>query len=103
MLYLVNAFQSNILSSLVPYVTSDFQDHSQLNVIYIVANAITAAMYIPLSKILDLWGRHTGFLVMACFALLGLILMAACNNLATFCAAYVSPPFLSRRISKRSC
>lgn len=74
---------------MLPYVTSDFESHSLLNVIYVVANSISAACFIPLSKILDLWGRAEGFLVMVTFATLGLILMAACENLATFCAAYV--------------
>jgi MFS family permease len=91
LLYLVNAFQSAILSSLVPFVTSDFESHSLLNVIYVVANSMTAAVFIPLSKILDLWGRAEGFMIMVFFATLGLVLMAACNNLPTFCAAYVSP------------
>jgi MFS family permease len=76
---------------LLPFVTSDFESHSLLNVIYIVASAIGAAVFIPLSKILDLWGRAEGFLIMATCATLGLVLMAACKNLATFCAAYVSP------------
>ncbi|EAQ85457.1 hypothetical protein CHGG_09471 [Chaetomium globosum CBS 148.51] len=89
LLYLVNAFQSAILSSLVPFVTSDFESHSLLNVIYVVANSMTAAVFIPLSKILDLWGRAEGFMIMVFFATLGLVLMAACNNLPTFCAAYV--------------
>ena len=39
---------------------------------------------------LDVWGRAEGFLVMVCFATLGLILMAVSHNLATFCAAQVS-------------
>ncbi|KAL1836789.1 hypothetical protein VTJ49DRAFT_4646 [Mycothermus thermophilus] len=89
MLYLVNAFQYNILYSLIPYVTSDFQSHSLLNIIFIVANAITSACFIPLAKILDLWGRPQGFAFMCVIATLGLILMAACQNLETFCAAYV--------------
>lgn len=89
MLYFVNAFQSSILSSLLPFVTSDFESHSLLNVIYIVAGAMTSAVFIPMSKILDIWGRAEGFLIMACFATLGLVLMAACQNLTTFCAAYV--------------
>ena len=77
LLYLVNAFQSAILSSLIPFVTSDFESHSLLNVIYVVASAISAAVFIPLSKILDLWGRAEGFLIMASFATLGLVLMAS--------------------------
>ncbi|KAI8882529.1 MFS general substrate transporter [Backusella circina FSU 941] len=89
LLYFVNAMQSSILYNLLPYVTSDFSSHSLLNIIYIVASAITAAVYIPLAKILDLWGRAEGFLIMTVFATLGLVMMAACNNLSTFCAAYV--------------
>ncbi|KAI8641662.1 major facilitator superfamily domain-containing protein [Parasitella parasitica] len=89
LLYFVNAMQSSILYNLIPYVTSDFSSHSLLNVIYVVASAISAAVYIPLAKILDVWGRAEGFLLMATFATLGLVLMAVCQNLATFSAAYV--------------
>ncbi|KAM0284012.1 hypothetical protein ACHAQH_002207 [Verticillium albo-atrum] len=88
-LYLVNGFQSSILYNLMPFVTSDFESHSLLTVINIVANAMTAAVYIPLAKMLDVWGRAEGFLVMTAFATLGLILMATCNSLSTFCAAQV--------------
>ncbi|OBT58447.1 hypothetical protein VE04_01726 [Pseudogymnoascus sp. 24MN13] len=89
LLYFVNAFQSSILYNLLPYVTSEFESHSLLTVIYIVASATSAATYIPLSKVLDVWGRAEGFLIMATFSTLGLILMATCHNLPTFCAAYV--------------
>merc|ERR1712000_88167 len=89
LLYFVNAFQSSILYNLVPFATSDFETHSLLTVIYIVANAMSAAVYIPLAKMLDLWGRAEGFLLMIAFATLGLILMASCGSLSTFCAAQV--------------
>lgn len=89
LLYLVNAFQGAILYSLVPFVTSEFQSHSQLNVIYIVADIMTGVMYIPLSKVLDVWGRAQGFVAMTILAVLGMILMAAGKNFATFCVAYV--------------
>lgn len=106
LLYFVNAFQvcgpqcadvqviadiwqSSILSNTLPYVTSDYDTHSLLNVIYIVADAMTAAVYIPLAKVLDVWGRAEGFLIMTVFSTLGLVLMATCSGLAHFCAAYV--------------
>ncbi|KAG9780833.1 MFS general substrate transporter, partial [Aureobasidium melanogenum] len=89
LLYFVNAFQSSILNNLSPYVTSDFEEHSLLTVIYIVSNCMSAATYIPVAKLLDIWGRAEGFLVMVVFADLGLILMASCNSLSTFCAAQV--------------
>lgn len=58
---------------------------------------MTAAVYIPMAKMLDVWGRAEGFLLMIVFADLGLILMAVSHNLATFCAAQVqkSPSFNS--------
>lgn len=88
-LYLTNAFQSSITSTLTPYVTSGFEEHSLLTVITIVSNSMAAAVYIPTAKLLDLWGRAEGFAVMICFATLGLIIMAASKSLATYCAAQV--------------
>lgn len=82
--------QSSILSNLLPYATSAWESHSLLNVIYVVADAFAAAIYVPLAKIMDVWGRAEGFAIMTSFATLGLIMMAASHNLPTFCAAYVS-------------
>ncbi|KAK5632490.1 hypothetical protein RRF57_008204 [Xylaria bambusicola] len=53
-LYLLDAFQSSILYDLIPYVASDFGSHSLL-IIYVVSNAITAALFIPLAKIVDVF------------------------------------------------
>lgn len=89
LLFLTNGFRISILYSLVPYVTSSFQSHSLLTVIGIVSNAMTAAVYIPVAKMLDVWGRAEGFLLMVAFSTLGLVLMASAHNLATFCAAQV--------------
>ncbi|WZH46813.1 major facilitator superfamily domain-containing protein [Fusarium acuminatum] len=87
--YLLNAFQSSTVGSLVPYVTSSWGDHSLLNVIDVVASSMTAAVFIPLAKLLDLWGRAEGYLLMVAFAELGLILMATSTNLSIYCAANV--------------
>ncbi|KAJ8069487.1 hypothetical protein OCU04_003140 [Sclerotinia nivalis] len=89
LLYFVNAMQSSICYNLIPFATSAFQSHSSITLINIVANAMTAAIYIPLAKMLDLWGRAEGFLLMVLFSTIGLIMMAACNGIATFCAAQV--------------
>ena len=89
MLYLTNAFQSSITGNLTPYVTSEFEEHSLLTVINIVSNSMAAAVYIPMAKLLDVWGRAQGFCVMVGFATLGLVLMAASHSLYTYCAAQV--------------
>lgn len=66
--------------------------HSLLTVITIVANAMTAAVYIPMAKALDLWGRAEGLLLMTLFCIIGLILLATSQNLETYCAGEVKHP-----------
>lgn len=75
--------------SLTAYATSSFMGHSLLTVITIVANAMTAAVYIPMAKALDLWGRAEGLLLMTLFCMIGLILLATSRNLETYCAGEV--------------
>ena len=89
LLYFVNAFQGSVVGNLIPYITSNWETHSLLSVIYIVSDAVTAACYIPLGKLMDLWGRAEGFLFMTTCATVGLIMMAASNSLPLFSAAYV--------------
>jgi NADH:ubiquinone oxidoreductase subunit 2 (subunit N) len=77
---------------MLPYASGNFSSHSLLNVIYIVGDAMSAAVYVPLAKIMDLWGRAEGFAIMTVFATLGMVLMAASNSLPVFCAAYLRLP-----------
>ncbi|KAF4946068.1 hypothetical protein FGADI_11468 [Fusarium gaditjirri] len=87
LIYLTNGFQSQINHTLVPYASSEWESHSLIPVIGIVASCMTSAVYIPLSKILDIWGRAEGFVLMVTFATVGMIMMATSHNLATYCAA----------------
>ncbi|KAF7553465.1 hypothetical protein G7Z17_g3593 [Cylindrodendrum hubeiense] len=89
LLFLVNGFRLSILATLAPFVTSEWTSHSLTTVIAIVADSMTAAVYIPMAKMLDVYGRAEGFIMMVGFSTLGLILMAVSHNLATFCAAQV--------------
>lgn len=97
--------RASIVLSLSPYATSAFMGHSLLTVITIVASSMSGAVFIPMAKALDLWGRAEGFLVMICFCVLGLILLAASPNLSTYCAGQVSEariPHLQHRQGKSS-
>ncbi|CZT44506.1 probable transporter (major facilitator superfamily) [Rhynchosporium secalis] len=89
LLFLTNGMRLSILASLLPYVTSDFKSHSLMTTIEIVSSAMAAATYIPVAKMLDVWGRAEGFAVLVVFSTIGLILMAVSQNLATFCAAQI--------------
>ncbi|KAL4871449.1 siderophore iron transporter mirB [Aspergillus spectabilis] len=86
---LANGFRTAILYSLTPYATSSFQSHSLLTVINIVSSSMVSALYIPVAKVVDVWGRAEGWLVMVGFSTLGLVMMAASKNLETYCAADV--------------
>ncbi|OJJ42665.1 hypothetical protein ASPZODRAFT_137047 [Penicilliopsis zonata CBS 506.65] len=88
-LYFVNAFQSTITTSLNPYVTSSFQAHSLSAVPTALGDAFAAATYLPIAKMMDVWGRAEGFLLMVICATIGLVLMAACNSFEIYCAANV--------------
>lgn len=88
-LYCVNAFQGGINGTLSPYQVSSWEEHSLLTVIYIVSNSMAAAVYIPVAKMLDVWGRAEGFAVLAGISTIGLILSASATSLSTFCAANV--------------
>ncbi|KAL4952010.1 major facilitator superfamily domain-containing protein [Aspergillus filifer] len=89
LLYFVNAFQSSITSNLSAFVTSGFESHSLIPVIYIVSSVMSSATYMPLAKILNVWDRSIGFSIMVAFATLGLILSATCTGITTYCISQV--------------
>jgi predicted MFS family arabinose efflux permease len=55
-----------------------------------MADAFSAAVFLPVAKLMDTWGRAEGFLLMATCATIGLVLMAACDSFPIYCAANVS-------------
>ncbi len=74
---------------LTPYVVSSFEEHSLTATIGVAANIIGGVSKLPLAKILDVWGRPQGYLLTMCLMVIGLILMAACNNVNTYAAAQI--------------
>ena len=81
--------QQTATGSLTPYVTSAFYDHSLTATTSVMASIIGGLTSLPLSKIIDIWGRPQGFILMVIILTLGLIMMAACNNVQTYAAAQV--------------
>lgn len=62
--------------------------HSLTAATSIMANIIAGLFKLPLAKILDAWGRPQGLGLMLLIWMLGFIMMAACNNVTTYAAAY---------------
>ncbi|KAJ5426691.1 hypothetical protein N7465_001761 [Penicillium sp. CMV-2018d] len=88
-LYFANAFQSTVIVTLNPYVTSSFKAHSLSAVPTALGDVFAAATYLPVAKMMDVWGRAEGFLLMVICLTIGLVLMASCNSFEIYCAANV--------------
>lgn len=84
-----SALQWQIISNLTPYVTSEFSSHSLIPTIGIVASILSGVLKLPISKVIDAWGRPQGLAAVVVLATIGLILMAACTNIKTYAAAQV--------------
>ncbi|KAJ5505023.1 Major facilitator superfamily domain general substrate transporter [Penicillium fimorum] len=87
LVYFVNNLNSSLTANLSAYITSEFSEHSLLTVISVVTSVMGAACLMPIAKVLNLFDRTVGFVIMILIAIMGLIMMAACNNIATYCAA----------------
>ena len=87
--YVVTSIQEVSLRVYTPFVTSAFQQHSLTAATDIMASLIAGLVKLPLSKILDTWGRPQGLSLMLFCWILGFVMMAGCNNVTTFAAAQV--------------
>lgn len=81
--------QANMSGSLVAYVTSDFAQHGLTATTGVMSGLIGGLSKLPLAKILDIWGRPQGFVLMLACLIIGLVMMAACGNVETYAAAQV--------------
>ncbi|KAI3323895.1 MFS general substrate transporter [Xylariaceae sp. AK1471] len=89
LIYFVDAIQQGMGTLLTPYVTSAFQQHSLTATTGVAANIIGGVSKLTLAKIVDVWGRPQGYLITMCLMVIGLVLMAACNNVETYAAAQI--------------
>ncbi|KAL7624099.1 MFS siderochrome iron transporter 1 [Parahypoxylon ruwenzoriense] len=88
-IYFVDSMQQGMGFLLSPYVTSSFYLHSLTATTSVMSGIIGGISKLPLAKILDIWGRPQGFIVTVLLLTLGLVMMAACNNVETYAAAQV--------------
>ncbi|EQL01637.1 siderophore iron transporter mirB [Ophiocordyceps sinensis CO18] len=88
-IYFVDATQQGVSSGMLPYVTSAFRQHSLTAATGIMAHLLGGLLKLPLAKILDIWGRPQGFVFTTFILTVGLVMMAACQNVQTFAAAQV--------------
>ncbi|KAJ6784389.1 hypothetical protein PWT90_05069 [Aphanocladium album] len=87
--YCVEGMLANTTGALTPYVTSAFAQHSLTPTVGILSSVIGGVTNLTLAKILDVFGRPQGYLFCIVLATVGLIMMAACNNVEAYAAAQV--------------
>lgn len=85
----IGAFSQGMTSTLTPYVTSSFQEHSLTATTSILSGLIGGLITLPYAKVLDIWGRPQAYALMVLAETIGLIMMAGCNNVKTYCAAQI--------------
>lgn len=84
----VDALLQNVQGNLVPFVTSSFQQHGLLATTGIVATIIGGVCNLTIAKVIDIWGRCEGFIVMVVFITVGMIMKATCKNVEMYAAAH---------------
>lgn len=87
--YFVEGMLSGTTAALTPYVTSAFAQHSLTPTVGILSSVIGGVTNLTLAKILDVFGRPQEYLLCIFLATIGLIMMAACNNVEAYAAAQV--------------
>lgn len=88
-IYFVDSMQEGTTGLLISYVTSSFAKHSLTPTVGIMSSIIGGVSKLTLAKILDVFGRPQGYLLSIMLATLGMVMMAATNNVETFAAAQV--------------
>ncbi|CAI7639978.1 unnamed protein product [Penicillium glandicola] len=91
LLYLVSfvdALLGSVEGALNPYITSEFHKHGLLTVVSVVSTILGGSSKLTLAKIIDIWGRIEGFLIMLALVTIGLIMKATCTSMEMYTAAH---------------
>ncbi|KAL4876390.1 major facilitator superfamily domain-containing protein [Aspergillus karnatakaensis] len=92
LLYLVSFVdyvQNSIDATLNPYITSSFGSHGLLTVGSVLSSIVGGVAPLALAKIIDIWGRVEGFVVMITICVIGMIIKATCKTVQQYVAAHV--------------
>lgn len=75
-----------VQTNLNPYITSAFGQHSLLPAVNIIATVLGGTCILAIAKIVDIWGRSTGFLFLLLLNVIGNIVKATCKDVVTYTA-----------------
>lgn len=88
-IYFVQTLLLGTTGALVIYVVSAFLSHSLTPTVGIISGIIGGVTNLTIAKIIDVFGRPNGLLLCLLLGTVGLVMMAACNNVETYAAAMV--------------
>ncbi|ODA82459.1 hypothetical protein RJ55_00966 [Drechmeria coniospora] len=91
LLYLVlfvDGLLQSVQGNLIAYITSEFSSHGLLSTTSIVATILGGVCNLTIAKVIDIWGRVEGFLVMLLLLVVGIIMKATCVNVQMYAAAH---------------
>lgn len=83
------ALQSSISTNVINNAYASFKSAPDVSTANILASVISGVVKLPVARLLNIWGRSEGFLVFIGVYLLGLIILASCNNPSAYAAGYV--------------
>lgn len=83
------ALHSSIGSNVLYFAYSNFESAAQVSTASILASIVGGVLKLPIGKILTLWGRAEGLVIFTGVYVLGIIILAACNNPDSYAAGYV--------------
>ncbi|KAI0860649.1 MFS general substrate transporter [Xylaria cubensis] len=84
----VDALTQSVGDSLAPYLTSSFGRHGLLTTASLVARIIGGVVALTIAKIIDIWGRCEGFILMVVITVIGQILKAVSHDIETYATGY---------------
>ncbi|KAI9924069.1 hypothetical protein MW887_007308 [Aspergillus wentii] len=64
LIFFVNSFKQETTGTLSPYVYSAFDNHSLISTTRVLTSVIESVVKLPIAKLIDVWGRPEGFLIM---------------------------------------
>ncbi|KAI0478338.1 MFS general substrate transporter [Xylaria cf. heliscus] len=91
LLYLVSfvdALTQSVGDSLAPYLTSSFGRHGLLTTASLIARIIGGVISLTIAKVIDIWGRCEGFILMVLITVVGQILKAVSHDIETYATGY---------------
>ncbi|MBE3049625.1 hypothetical protein IMZ48_45450, partial [Candidatus Bathyarchaeota archaeon] len=77
-----------VQGNLNPYITSAFGQHALLPAVNIIATVLGGTCQLAIAKIIDIWGRSTGFLFLLLLNVIGNIVKATCKDVETYTAGH---------------